>query len=330
MSFRICTIGCGGMATLGHGPSYARYAAEHPDTELAACCDLDPEKAAAFRERFGFAHSDTDFDAMLDREKPDAICLVAPVEMTCELACRILARGIPLLLEKPPGTTVAECDRMIEAAERSGAATQVAFNRRYMPLIALLQQRLAGKTLQHLHCEFTRVGRPDADFSLTAIHGIDAIRFLAGGDYRRIRFLYQELPAFGPTVANMHLLAEMESGATATLSFCPVAGETAERITGQAEGDSFHLRLPVWGSPDIPGRLIHRRKNELLLDVPCPAASLEGEMSAANGFYAENAAFFDAVRGGLRLEGDLRNARQSLEVAQCLRERRAEYRLPGA
>ena len=45
MAFKICAIGCGAMATTGHGPSFQRYAQEHPDVELAACCDLDAEKA---------------------------------------------------------------------------------------------------------------------------------------------------------------------------------------------------------------------------------------------------------------------------------------------
>jgi myo-inositol 2-dehydrogenase / D-chiro-inositol 1-dehydrogenase len=70
---------------------------------------------------------------MLDTERPDAVSLVAPVERTCELACLILECGFPLLVEKPPGRTVAEVDRMIAAA--GGVAHQVAFNRRFAPLL---------------------------------------------------------------------------------------------------------------------------------------------------------------------------------------------------
>ena len=51
MAFKICAIGCGAMATTGHGPSFQRYAQEHPDTELVACCDLDAEKAELYRGR---------------------------------------------------------------------------------------------------------------------------------------------------------------------------------------------------------------------------------------------------------------------------------------
>ena len=44
----------------------------------------------------------------------------------------------------------------------------------------------------------TRVDRRDPDFSVTAIHGIDAVRFLARSDYAHVRFRYQEHPTSGP------------------------------------------------------------------------------------------------------------------------------------
>ena len=43
--FKICLIGCGSVATSGHGPSLQKYVATHPDTLLAGCCDLDAAKA---------------------------------------------------------------------------------------------------------------------------------------------------------------------------------------------------------------------------------------------------------------------------------------------
>ena len=139
---RLATIGCGEHATGTHGPSLALYAERHPGTELVACCDLDPGKAERYRARFGFARAYTDLRRMLDTERPDAVSLVAPVERTCELACLIFEWGFPLLVEKPPGRTVAEVDRMIAAA--GGVAHQVAFNRRFAPLLRELKRDVKG------------------------------------------------------------------------------------------------------------------------------------------------------------------------------------------
>lgn len=330
MGFKVCAIGCGNLANYCHGPSYARYAASHPDTELVACCDLDETKAIRFRERFGFSRHYTDLERMLRAESPDAVCLIVPVALTCELSCIILGMGYPLLTEKPPGRTTEEIDRMIHAADASGAAAQVAFNRRYTPLVRelkrLLSESVAPSQIQHVRYDLTRVGRTDADFSTTAIHGIDAARFLADSDYAGVRFHYQVLPELGPTIANIYMDCTFVSGATAHLSFCPLAGVVVERATLHAHDHTFYLSLPMWNALDTPGRLQHLEKGELKLKVSGLDISEGGEQFELNGFYGENACFFDDIRNGRRPAGDLRCARQSVEVAQCVRERRSEYR----
>jgi predicted dehydrogenase len=218
---------------------------------------------------------------------------------------------------------------MIAAAEASGAATQVAFNRRFVPLVQELKRQLerdfAPPDIQHISYDFTRIGRTDADFSATAIHGIDTVRFLAGGDYAHIRFQYKEFPQLGPTAANILMVCTLASGATAHLNFCPVAGVVVERATVHLYDHTFYLHIPMWGGLDTPGRLQHLERGEVKAAVGGAGDAdpmLEFELM---GFYGENAAFFDALRSGRRPRGDLKDARQSVEVAQCMRERKSEY-----
>ena len=331
MAFRICTIGCGGIATGRHGPSYAAYAAARPDTELVACCDLNDDRAERFQQKFGFARRYKDLVEMLETEKPDAVCLVSPVPLTCELSCRILAMGYPLLMEKPPGRTVEETDRMIAAAAAGGVPQQVAFNRRYAPLGRELRRLLSEAApeggVQHIRYEMVRVQRRDPDFSTTAIHGIDATRFLVGSDYAHVRFHYQELPDLGPGVRNIFMDCVFESGATGHLSFCPVAGTDVERATLHALDHTFILHHPTHRGLDGAGRLLHVHKGEVEVDVTAPELSEIGEPFELDGFYGENASFFDDIRSGRRPVGDLKSARQSVEVAQYMSERREEY--PG-
>ena len=332
MGFKICIIGCGGIATGYHGPSFAQYAATHPDTDLAACCDVDEARAVCFSQRFGFARHYTDFRAMLQAERPDAVCLMVPEHLTCELGCEVLRLGYPTMMEKPPGRTVEEIDRLIAAAEAGGAPVQVAFNRRYLPLLRDLVRRrdavLRPEQVQHIRYDLTRVGRADPDFSLTAIHGIDAVRYLAGADYARIRFHYQQLPALGATVANVFMDCAMTSGATAHLEFCPVAGVVVERAAVHAHDHTFFAHIPIWNAFDAPGMLQHLVRGALVAEVSGGALSA-GHGFEAGGFYAEDASFFDDLRHGRRPVCDLRSARQSVEVMQCMRERKDEYRQDG-
>ena len=165
---KFCMIGCGEHAVSSHGPALALYVASRPGLELAGCCDVDASKAEQFRERFGFSRAYTDIDAMLDAERPDAAALVVPVRLTCDIGARVLSRGVPLLIEKPPGETVREVDCLMAAARAGGCGGrevphQVAFNRRYVPLLAELRERIdllpAGATLQHVRYEMVRVNR---------------------------------------------------------------------------------------------------------------------------------------------------------------------------
>jgi myo-inositol 2-dehydrogenase/D-chiro-inositol 1-dehydrogenase len=329
MAFRICTIGCGGIATGRHGPSYAAYAAARPDTELVACCDLIRDRAERFRDKFGFAKCYTDLVEMLDTEHPDAVCLVSPVPLTCELSCKVMSMGYPLMMEKPPGQTLEELDRMIATADAAGVAQQVAFNRRHAPLNRELKRVLAedvpAGALQHIRYEMVRVQRKDPDFSTTAIHGIDATRFMVSSDYAHVRFHYQEMPELGPGVCNIFMDCTFKSGATGHLSFCPVAGTNIERAQLHALDHTIVLRHPFVGGPDGEGQLLHLDKREPVYDVKATEFAATEEGFVLDGFYGENASFFDDIRTGRRPVDDLRSARQSLEVAQCVKNRQEEY-----
>jgi myo-inositol 2-dehydrogenase/D-chiro-inositol 1-dehydrogenase len=325
---KLCQIGCGEHARVAHGPSQARSAAERRDLVLAACCDLDPARAEAFRRDFGFARAFTDAATMLEQERPDAVVVVVPVERSAAVGSLVLERGIPLLLEKPPGSSVAEVDSLSAAAEKGGRAVphQVAFNRRFAPLVRELRRRIeAAGPVQHLHYEMTRVERRDPDFSTTAIHGLDAVRYLAGCDYAEARFRYRELPELGPGVADILVDAVMASGATAHLAFCPVAGVVVERATAHAHGQTLFLQVPMWSGIDSPGRLWHFVDGRLAADLGGDRLGDGTALFELGGFYRETAAFLDDLASGRAPSPSLRESRQSVEIAQHVRERRQEF-----
>lgn len=325
-------IGCGEHGEGSHGPAQARYAIAHPGTELAACCDVDATRAERHRQRYGFARAYTDMMAMIEAERPQAAVLAVPVDLTASLASPLLERGVPLLIEKPPGRTVEEVDRLIAAAEggRDGPVPhQVAFNRRFVPLVQEARRRLAaaGPTaaIQHVHYEMTRVDRRDPDFSTTAIHGLDAVRFLAGADYAEARFRYHERPSLGPGVANIFVDAVMSTGATAHLAFCPAAGAVVERATIHAGGHTLFVRIPMWGPLDLPGRLHHVERGQVVADLGGDEVGGTSDACVLGGFYGEYEAFLGDLGAGRTPSPSLRESRQSVQVAECVRRRDQEF-----
>jgi len=329
MTFNICVVGCGSMSSHVHGPSHQEYALRHPGVRLAACCDLDAEKAEAYRSAFGFEKAYTDMELMLDTERPDAVCLIVPEHLTAKIAIRILEKGYPLLTEKPPGINAAETRAMIEAAAKTGVPTQVAFNRRSMPYVKKLKNLLVRRwepgDIMNIRYDFYRVDRRDEDFSTTAIHGIDTVRFLAGADYKRILFEYRHIPGCEPHVMQINMFCEMESGAHAYLSFNPVSGVLLERAVVQTSGNSFMLDLPVENSVDYPGRLIQYEQGSAIEHLPDDGRAADGRPFVTGGFYDENASFFDDIRSGTRPVHDLASGLQSVAVAEAIRNREAVY-----
>ena len=185
LPFKIAVIGCGWVSSACHGPAYLEYARSHADVILSACCDIDPRRAEDFRDQFGFQRAYTNYVELLEKERPQAVALNVPPQWISAIGCDILQRGYPLLSEKPPGLNLVEIDRLIAAARSSGVIHQVAFNRRFTPLTRHLKRmldELGPATIQHIQYEMVRVARADPDFSTTAIHGLDLVRFLAGGD----------------------------------------------------------------------------------------------------------------------------------------------------
>jgi predicted dehydrogenase len=332
VSFRIAIIGCGNMSAYAHGPSLARYALTHPDTELAACCDLDEKRASAYRERFGFVRSFTDLDEMLDEVKPNAVSLVVREHHTAQLGCHILKKGFPLILEKPPGVNPQELRRLIRAADKRQVPHQVAFNRRYHPVLrALKKQTDSSGAEKHIRYTMTRVRRLDADFSHTAIHALDAVRFLAGSDYARAVISYRHLPGLGSTVANVFLDCVFVSGATAQLTICPVTGANVERAEVFALDNSWCGELEAAKeAPEMPAALRHFKNSVCVEELSGAALAGGTEFFLTNGFYAENEAFLDAVRSGQRPVDDLRSCVQAMTLAQALRERKSKCKIQNA
>jgi predicted dehydrogenase len=219
----------------------------------------------------------------------------------------------------------------VRAGGRGGREVphQVAFNRRYVPLLAELRARVErlppGAALQHVRYEMVRVNRRDADFSTTAVHAIDAVRFIAGADFVETRFRYQPVPDAGDGVANIFMDAVLRSGVTAHLSFCPMAGVVVERAALHARDHTLLLEIPMWNAYDSPGRLVHLVRGTVVEDLR-GGGGADSNPVVLSGFYGEYEAFFGSLAAAQPPTPSLGDTRQSVEVAEAMRARKTEWR----
>jgi len=332
-------IGCGYLSVGQHGPSVLEYIDRYGGVEFSACCDIDEKKAREFKDEFKVAKYYTDYIEMLDAEKPDAVSLICPVDKTAELSCRIMERGYPIILEKPPGLTGAETRKMIEVAEKSGVPNQVAFNRRYIPLVKKMKDILNGadcsagsagsddsNKIMDIHYRMIRVNRRDLNFSTTAIHGIDLVRYVAGVDYKCVDLRYNELPQFGERVANIHMSGEMINGTCIHMDFLPMSGAVTERLEVNTHMGLFRLELPVWADgEDKHGCITQLLNGKVVYSASCVDLVGNNDEYMINGMYHENESFLNDIRNGIKPKGDIESGLQSVEIADCINKRKNTY-----
>lgn len=142
---RAALIGCGDVSVVHLD---AIEAIE--DIELVAVCDSDPVALAAAVARWnvpGFA----DHRQLVEEMQPDVVHICTPHHQHANVAVDCLAAGVHVVLEKPLAHTIADGDRVIEAAERGPAKIAVCFQNRYnatsQAVRSLLDSAEIGKIL---------------------------------------------------------------------------------------------------------------------------------------------------------------------------------------
>ena len=104
---RVGVIGCGFFAQ-NHLNGWRDLAAE--GVEIAAVCDIDPDKAEQAAKTFGAPRSYADAATMLASEKLDFVDVVTRMETHLEIVKLAAAKGLDIILQKPiaPDWTAAQ------------------------------------------------------------------------------------------------------------------------------------------------------------------------------------------------------------------------------
>jgi len=124
---KIGVIGCGTAAWIGHLP----WIWDHPDAELLAVCDPNILRAREAAERFQVKHLTTDYRELLDHPEIGAVSICTPPDSHREIALAAALKGKHMLIEKPMARSVAECEEMLSAAERSGVVLMPGHEKRF-------------------------------------------------------------------------------------------------------------------------------------------------------------------------------------------------------
>jgi predicted dehydrogenase len=260
---------------VGHlGKEHARILAGMPDVELVGVADANLDQAGAIARRFNTT-AYSDYWPLLNLV--DAATVAVPTTYHHAIAREFLGRGIPLLVEKPLTTTVAEADELVALAREQDVPLAVGHIERFNPAFEELQSRpLRPKfiTCERLGAYTGRSTDIGAVLDLM-IHDIDVLRALVPAEVTSVS-------AIGVSLFSKH-----EDIANARITFADgcVAELTASRASPVAVRQSRIWSAEGYAAIDFAKRRLtliqpseeFRSRGTRRLD-PAALATLKSEM----------------------------------------------------
>lgn len=165
----------------------------HPDYTLAAVVDPAPA-AAEEAKKLGYPIYAT-LEEMIEATKPDGVVAAVPNQAHVSVGLACIARGIPVLVEKPIADSVAAGRELVATAEKAGVPVLVGHHRRHNPIMRKAAEIVAGggvgrivaATAAYLghkpkgyHDQAWRREPGGGPVLLNSIHDIDCLRMLCG------------------------------------------------------------------------------------------------------------------------------------------------------
>jgi len=126
---RCGVIGYGAAFSMGR--NHAKWMASTPGLKPVAVCDIDASRLKDADKDFPGVETYTSVATMLRKSDLDLVAIVTPHNTHAPLAVQCLNAGTHVVVEKPMCITVAEADRMIQAAKANKVMLSVFHNRRW-------------------------------------------------------------------------------------------------------------------------------------------------------------------------------------------------------
>ncbi len=131
---RVAVVGLGQIAELMLPPYLA-----HPEVEVVAVCDREASRLERWATELPGALRTKDLDEVLAAEV-DVVDVLVPTPLHADVGERVLDAGHHLQIQKPIARSLDDCDRLLAAAERSGARLRVLEDYVFFPPLVRLQE----------------------------------------------------------------------------------------------------------------------------------------------------------------------------------------------
>jgi len=174
------------------GRSHVRVLNSLRNVRVVGICDADLKRAKDVARTFEVQYCKS-LDEILSQREVDAATICTPTTTHKEVAMKAIEAGKDVFIEKPIASTSEEARELLSIAKKEGVQVAVGFVERYNPAVRyikeLVDKRKLGKIILVIARRVTRWPQRIGDVGVTkdsAIHDIDIMRYLIGGDVRTV------------------------------------------------------------------------------------------------------------------------------------------------
>lgn len=141
------------MVGLGFGAEFVPIYQRHPQAEVVALCQRNPEKLKTLGNQFGIANRYTDFADVLKDPQVDFVHINSPIPDHGWMSIAALKAGKHVMCTVPMATTIDECQQIVELVKSTGLkymmAETVVYSREFLFIREMYRKGELG-VIQHL------------------------------------------------------------------------------------------------------------------------------------------------------------------------------------
>jgi predicted dehydrogenase len=298
---------------------YGKIAQKHMEVfkelgcEFVATCNRS-EEGNLQAKISGIPKTYTDYHEMISIEKPDGIINCASFWALYQTTKEIIQYKIPVLVEKPTGTLLAEHLELVQLQFQHETPIQVGFNRRHYSVLKKALEIAGGKD---------KVTSVSIEWSEDPVHLLKNRRFTNEQVAKII---------FGNTIHGLDLLSFLAGEIDNTLIHCETIDDSFGRImqaSGKSRNGVIFNFTSHWTCP-VPWRVVFTSAGKRFAMAPLEQCILqqgkevviiepeEFDVKFKAGFYLQAQQFINLIHGKANFSCSLDSATQSMRLAEYL------------
>ena len=313
---RVAMIGAGDRAMQVIYPAMGDQA----DVEIAGVCDIDETRRTKAAKLYNIPRQygqkgTLHYQDMLKELKPDAVAVVGQPHIMYDIWEWSLKNGFHLIVEKPLALSLHQAKMLTWMAEQKNLITQVAFQRRYTPMVVKMRDEcLKHGPIVHAVCRFYKylieptTGARDHMMD-DCVHSIDTLRWICGGEVVKVESVCKRIGV--PDINFISATLHFDNGSTGYLINSWSSGKRVFEVEMHAPGiyvaAEHEDKALLFAKGDVTG---------IRFDTKQVAGS--SEFHVYTGVSALVRDFIDGIKTGQQPQACFQNSLKTMEIAEII------------